>query len=81
MTYLHTTKVARHGDLSANTFLVDSRFVVKVTDYGMNYFRDPSDNIPPQEDDENRDFGKLLWRAPELLRRPILGGTQKGTVD
>jgi atrial natriuretic peptide receptor B len=78
MSYLHTTKVFSHGDLSAHTVLIDSRFVVKITDFGMSFFRPMDDLAPPDEDDEDRDFGRLLWRAPELLRRPILGGSQKG---
>lgn len=80
MTYLHTTKVVSHGDLSAHTVLIDSRFVIKITDYGLAYFRPMEDLIPPDEGDEDRDFGRLLWRAPELLRKPVSGGTQKGKM-
>lgn len=78
MTYLHTTRISSHGDLSAHTVLIDSRFVIKISDYGLEVFRPDDDLIPPEEEDEDRDFTRLLWRAPELLRRPVMGGTQKG---
>ncbi|OWA52553.1 Atrial natriuretic peptide receptor 1 [Hypsibius exemplaris] len=80
MTYLHTTKVVSHGDLSAHTVLIDSRFVIKISDYGLHHFRSMEDVIPPDDNDQDRDFARLLWRAPELLRKPVLGGTQKGDV-
>ncbi|OWA52554.1 Atrial natriuretic peptide receptor 1 [Hypsibius exemplaris] len=80
MTYLHTTKVVSHGDLTAHTILIDSRFVIKISDYGLHHLRPTEDVIPPNDDDEDRDFSRLLWRAPELLRRPVLSGTQKGDV-
>jgi guanylate cyclase, other len=79
MTYLHSTKVVSHGDLSAHTVLIDSRFVTKITDYGMGYFR-PSENLSPPDEDDKRDFAGLLWRAPELLRRPTINGSQKGEM-
>lgn len=81
MVYLHSTRVISHGDLTAHTCLVDSRFVVKITDHGLGCFRDPADAVPPSGNDENRDFVRSLWRAPELLRRPVVGGTQKGKME
>ncbi|OWA52552.1 Atrial natriuretic peptide receptor 2 [Hypsibius exemplaris] len=80
MAYLHSTKVISHGDLTAHTVLIDSRFVIKITDYGLHHFRPLDDIVPPDDEDQDRDFARLLWRAPELLRKPVLGGSQKGDV-
>ncbi|XP_055344185.1 atrial natriuretic peptide receptor 1-like [Paramacrobiotus metropolitanus] len=80
MTYLHGSAVVSHGDLSAHTCLVDSRFVVKITDHGLAYFRDNALTSMPPDESSEIDFTQLLWRAPELLRRPSKEGTQKGDV-
>lgn len=56
-------------------FTVDSRFLVKIANYGITYFTDPADLLPPVQSDDRREYKKLLWRAPELLRQtmPVIG--------
>ncbi|XP_055329218.1 atrial natriuretic peptide receptor 1-like isoform X2 [Paramacrobiotus metropolitanus] len=81
MTYLHGSSIESHGNLTAHTCLVDSRFMLKVSDFGLTSFRDVRDLLPPAEDDDDRNFDYLLWRAPELLRQQMpVKGTQKGDV-
>ncbi|XP_055350308.1 atrial natriuretic peptide receptor 1-like [Paramacrobiotus metropolitanus] len=83
MTYLHNSVIESHGNLSSHTCLVDSRFMLKVSDYGLTMFRDPKDLLPPTEDqdEERRNFADLLWRAPEYLRQAMpVKGSQKGDV-
>ncbi|XP_055353552.1 atrial natriuretic peptide receptor 2-like [Paramacrobiotus metropolitanus] len=82
MAYLHTTPFVSHGFLSALTCLIDSRFTLKITDYGISYFRHPSDFVPPRPGIDNmRSLQTFLWRAPELLRHAMpMRGTQKGDV-
>ncbi|GAU95879.1 hypothetical protein RvY_07415-2 [Ramazzottius varieornatus] len=82
MTYLHASPVRSHGYLNSNTCLVDARFTLQISDYGLPYFRDPGDLVPPRlSDNKNRNLEILLWRAPELLRQTMPAeGTQKGDV-
>ncbi|XP_010886835.2 atrial natriuretic peptide receptor 1 isoform X1 [Esox lucius] len=81
MDYLHRSPLRSHGHLSSSNCVVDSRFVLKVTDYGLSPLR-----RPPFQDDEGRcgsrdHWTSLLWRAPELLRDSMPpAGTQKGDV-
>ncbi|XP_069506388.1 guanylyl cyclase C [Ambystoma mexicanum] len=54
MSYLHSSKTEVHGRLKSTSCVVDSRLVVKITDFGCN-------TILPWKRD--------LWVAPEHLRR------------
>uniref|UniRef100_A0A7N8XF87 Guanylate cyclase n=1 Tax=Mastacembelus armatus TaxID=205130 RepID=A0A7N8XF87_9TELE len=76
MNYLHNSYIGCHGNLKSSNCVVDSRFVLKITDYGLASFRSSSEN-----DDSHALYAKL-WTAPELLiydRHPPQG-TQKGDV-
>uniref|UniRef100_A0A8D0GCX3 Guanylate cyclase n=1 Tax=Sphenodon punctatus TaxID=8508 RepID=A0A8D0GCX3_SPHPU len=53
MSYLHSSKTEVHGRLKSTNCVVDSRMVVKITDFGCNSI------LPPRKD---------LWTAPEQLR-------------
>uniref|UniRef100_A0A3Q3WL00 Guanylate cyclase n=1 Tax=Mola mola TaxID=94237 RepID=A0A3Q3WL00_MOLML len=77
MNYLHNSYIGCHGNLKSSNCVVDSRFVLKITDYGLASFRSSYEN-----DDSHALYAKKLWTAPELLiydRHPPQG-TQKGDV-
>ncbi|XP_038855830.1 atrial natriuretic peptide receptor 1 [Salvelinus namaycush] len=79
MDYLHRSPLRSHGHLSSSNCVVDSRFVLKVTDHGLSLLR-----RPPGQDEEGwskEHWTSLLWRAPELLKDSMpSSGTQKGDV-
>ncbi|XP_048248100.1 guanylate cyclase 32E-like [Haliotis rufescens] len=79
MVYLHQSDVGSHGDLKSSNCLVDSRWVVKISDFGLNKFKSGQE-IPYHG--EHAHYKRSLWMAPELLRlsKPLRGGTQKGDV-
>uniref|UniRef100_A0A8C2H0G9 Atrial natriuretic peptide receptor 2 n=1 Tax=Cyprinus carpio TaxID=7962 RepID=A0A8C2H0G9_CYPCA len=77
MNYLHNSYIGSHGNLKSSNCVVDSRFVLKITDYGLASFRSSCEN-----EDSHALYAKKLWTAPELLiydRHPPQG-TQKGDV-
>ncbi|XP_055883419.1 atrial natriuretic peptide receptor 1-like isoform X4 [Biomphalaria glabrata] len=79
MAYLHSSEIKSHGKLKSTNCVVDSRFVVKITDFGLHHLR-KTDEDP--DDETFATYQKMLWTAPELLRmaqRPH-EGTQKGDV-
>nr|XP_033788716.1 heat-stable enterotoxin receptor [Geotrypetes seraphini] len=53
MSYLHSSKTEVHGRLKSTNCVVDSRMVVKITDFGYNSI------LPSRKD---------LWMSPEHLR-------------
>ncbi|XP_042295204.1 atrial natriuretic peptide receptor 1 isoform X2 [Sceloporus undulatus] len=77
MLFLHNSAICSHGSLKSSNCVVDSRFVLKITDYGLASFRQA-----PETDDSHALFAKKLWTAPELLRMEVAppAGTQKGDV-
>ncbi|KAF1382176.1 hypothetical protein PFLUV_G00161730 [Perca fluviatilis] len=77
MLFLHNSVIVSHGNLKSSNCVVDSRFVLKITDYGLQSLRTAS--CP---DDTHAYYARKLWTAPELLRTdcPPPCGTQKGDV-
>ncbi|KAL5016657.1 hypothetical protein ScPMuIL_006246 [Solemya velum] len=74
MRYIHST-LKTHGALKSSKCVVDSRWVLKITDYGVRHLRKNMDS-------ENINSKSLLWTAPELLRLPYTpnNGTQESDV-
>ncbi|XP_031367496.1 atrial natriuretic peptide receptor 1-like isoform X4 [Apis dorsata] len=82
MVYLHASEVKSHGNLKSSNCVVDSRFVLKIADFGLHELRRPA-YCEPEVDKNNYAFWRgQLWTAPELLRmeRRPPEGTQKGDV-
>uniref|UniRef100_A0A8K9X481 Guanylate cyclase n=1 Tax=Oncorhynchus mykiss TaxID=8022 RepID=A0A8K9X481_ONCMY len=77
MAFLHNSVIVSHGNLKSSNCVVDNRFVLKITDYGLSSFRTESNT-----DDAHAYYARKLWMAPELLRLESapLCGTQKGDV-
>ncbi|XP_070580962.1 guanylate cyclase 32E-like [Ptychodera flava] len=81
MLYLHNSEIKYHGNLRSSNCVVDSRWVVKISDFGLHEFKaGAEDDI--EEIGEFAYFRRLLWRAPEFLRtsHPTAGGSLKGDV-
>lgn len=78
LSYLHNGEMGTHGRLRSSNCLVDSHFVVKLTDFGLPTFR-VAESLSCAEE---KDMKKFLWKAPELLRMPVCPseGTQKGDI-
>ncbi|KAJ9578502.1 hypothetical protein L9F63_005231, partial [Diploptera punctata] len=79
MIYLHDSEIVSHGNLRSSNCLVDSRWVLQITDFGLHEVLKSCEEEPDHEQKECR---RHLWRAPELLRcaNPLPQGTQKGDV-
>ncbi|XP_076366605.1 atrial natriuretic peptide receptor 1-like isoform X2 [Tachypleus tridentatus] len=79
MAYLHNSEIRSHGNLKSSNCVVDSRFVLKIKDFGLHNIRvsDVSENV-----DSYAYWRRKLWTAPEILRmsNPPSEGTPKGDV-
>jgi len=79
MSYLHSTSIGSHGRLKTSNCLVDSKWCVKISDYGMRQFKANQNGVrafqppyvgvelPTEEELEFCDYYSLLWTAPEIL--------------
>ncbi|XP_052740371.1 guanylate cyclase 32E-like [Bicyclus anynana] len=78
LTYLHDSALVSHGNLTSSNCLVDRRWVLQITDYGLHTLKSGCADT----EDALRMERRMLWRAPELLRDTTASpkGTQKGDV-
>ena len=78
--YLHGSPLQSHGHLRSTTCLIDSRWQIKLTSFGLHFFKQ-GETTDHGEYQVNK---KLLWTAPEILRLPETErpphGSQKGDV-
>lgn len=79
MTFIHESEFGCHGHLKSSKCLVDSRWVLKIADFGLLALKVTPDATELSEEDESY-CRKLLWRAPEVLREKSSQGSQKGDV-
>ncbi|KAG0414670.1 hypothetical protein HPB47_008162 [Ixodes persulcatus] len=79
MAYLHSSVLHSHGNLKSSNCVVDSRFVLKITDFGLHCLRSSDNN---ENHDSYAYWRRMLWTAPELQRAcdAPSAGTQKGDV-
>ncbi|XP_052058788.1 retinal guanylyl cyclase 2-like [Mytilus californianus] len=71
--FIQNSAVRYHGNLKSRNCVIDSRWVLKLTDFGLKEkFRA---NIEPE-------LADLLWTAPEHLREPgyCMKGSEKGDM-
>ncbi|XP_030571352.1 speract receptor isoform X2 [Drosophila novamexicana] len=79
--YLHESPIRFHGSLCTSNCLVDSRWVVKLTDFGLFAFKQGIEDNSTDMQHMSAKCLKLLYRAPELLRQgpsSMVMGTQRG---
>lgn len=63
MRYLHSSSLKVHGSLTSRNCVIDARWVLKITDYGMPAFYESQGLTLPAKSAK-----ELLWTAPEALR-------------
>ncbi|KAJ1358943.1 Receptor-type guanylate cyclase gcy-22 [Parelaphostrongylus tenuis] len=68
--FLHHSSFGAHGWLSSKSCLIDERWKIKVTFFGL-------DAIKRKEVREQRDY---LWLAPEHIRDPLSEPTKMGDI-
>ncbi|XP_017461476.1 PREDICTED: atrial natriuretic peptide receptor 1-like, partial [Rhagoletis zephyria] len=76
MLFLHGSLLDYHGHLKSTNCVVDGRFMVKITDYGI---RSLHAQITREQETASR---ALLWTSPEILRSkdPLNTGSKKGDI-
>ncbi|CAF1167297.1 unnamed protein product [Didymodactylos carnosus] len=78
--YIHNSDIHSHGNLKSSNCLIGSRFVVKISDYGIPSLRCSRHQKYPANCEQY--YRSLLWSAPEILKDQHAPheGTQKGDV-
>ncbi|XP_070536382.1 atrial natriuretic peptide receptor 1-like isoform X1 [Ptychodera flava] len=88
--YLQNSSLKCHGNLKSSNCVVDSRFVLKLTDFGLYDIRSKAPSMVENggpgmysdfEEDEHAAYMRALWSSPELLRGEIPpSGTPKSDI-
>ena len=80
MTYIHNSMLGSHGHLRSSNCLIDSRWVLKITSFGLNALKRGVQRNGNMGDYEKHK--RLLWTAPELLREDNVKpyGTKTGDI-
>lgn len=63
--YLHSSHVGCHGRLKSTNCLIDGRWMVRLSSFGLREMRADEDQLAEEDVQEGKD---QLWTAPELLR-------------
>lgn len=74
--YLHSSPLEFHGRLKSSNCLVSSRFVVKLSDYGLRSLYETID----ENEEDNVLFMKKIWLAPEHMKSGGKSGSKKGDI-
>ncbi|XP_044257386.1 atrial natriuretic peptide receptor 2-like [Tribolium madens] len=80
MQYLHNSDIKSHGALKSTNCLVNSRFVLKISDFGLHFLR--KHGLDNDGTKSHSYWERQLWTAPELLRNenPPPNGTREGDI-
>lgn len=62
MHFLHSTDIRSHGNLKSSNCVVDSRFVLKITDFGLHQMR----RVGNDDDMRNTD-SHAYWKSKYLI--------------
>jgi len=67
------------GNLTSYNVLVDRRWTCRISDYGLDRFKEPNPiYMPTLSEDES--YKRLLWKAPELLSLTVNKKSKQGDV-
>ncbi|KAL8593365.1 hypothetical protein ACOMHN_067432, partial [Nucella lapillus] len=73
LAYLHGSEVKVHGHLRSSNCLVDNRWTCKLAGFGQTTLL--RGEAPEHPDDQQTYYSKLLWTAPEIVRKLLKEGT------
>ncbi|XP_053376167.1 atrial natriuretic peptide receptor 1-like [Mercenaria mercenaria] len=77
MIYIHNSKLSVHGRLKSSNCLVDNRWMLKITDFGLDRFLDHNEQ---DSTEDHQKYKGMLWTAPELLENSSRIKTKEADV-
>jgi len=64
MSFLHNSAIQYHGNLKSTNCVVDSRFVLKITDYGLHSFRNTLSTEESFRESESKAQSSTIFILP-----------------
>ena len=62
MEYLHSSSIGYHGNLKSTNCVVDSRFVLKLTDFGLKSLRNTAGQKRSLEEEDKYQICKRMYQ-------------------
>ena len=62
MEYLHGVDIKFHGHLTSSKCVVDSRWVLKITDHGLREFKSNNDQLSVRRRNYQLDYSSMLYK-------------------
>lgn len=89
MAYLHNSDVSAHGKLRSCNCLIDGRFVLKISDFGLRTLTTPSDFSKDQNYFNSKTILKITKSQESIKKnaniprtyRAVMGGTRTVAVN
>ncbi|CAI5452523.1 unnamed protein product [Caenorhabditis angaria] len=69
--FIHGSHLNHHGCLTSQCCLIDDRWQIKVSDYGLKFIK---------RFENDKKSSKMLWMAPELLRSDFAESNQESDI-
>ncbi|ELU09639.1 hypothetical protein CAPTEDRAFT_119081 [Capitella teleta] len=76
MNYLHSSSLHHHGGLTSDNCVIDNRWVLKVTAFGMKSLKGKELPAPDEEIGDYEIYRDRVWSAPEILRESGTGSQE-----
>lgn len=74
MLYLHSTEIKSHGNLKSSNCVIDNRWVLKISDFGLNTFRSKQGTISSVESEHCNSascyYNKYTIKIVKIVLKP-----------
>ncbi|XP_015779320.1 PREDICTED: atrial natriuretic peptide receptor 2-like [Acropora digitifera] len=67
MEHIHSVDIKFHGHLTSSNCVVDSRWVLKITDHGLREFKSANDLLSTRRTNNERDYSSMIMQSYEIL--------------
>eukprot|EP01137_Pigoraptor_chileana_P024027 Opistho-2@91324 len=79
--YLHQSELAFHGRLKSSNCIIDGRWVLKLTDFGMESVRSLERDTFIPDNLDNEILRSRIWMSPEILAQTIADAKHTNLPD
>lgn len=62
MEYLHSVDIKFHGHLTSSNCVVDSRWILKITDHGLREFKAHNGHLSVRSRSYTEDCSSMVWK-------------------
>lgn len=65
MEHIHSVDIKFHGHLTSSNCVIDSRWVLKITDHGLREFKSANDLLSTRRTNNELDYSSMIMQSYE----------------